>query len=1131
MRERPDLWTKHERIQWGCTLMRLLGEDSLEHLHVLLSGLRSVERSAQAAPFERAVQSARVILGDLLTKNAVQNAVYDFISEAEHRSFVIDPKTLKFTAEYSLDPNVLAAEEILMKGLGRREHGLQLANPNVDLTVELDKDTRVPIRLRGLTFPPIEQHDLRRRPRGPIQVRWAELRALAEELDAEDAREHRPSQFWVTRVGLIRLQQTTGQGLADTDVLNLHELKHLIGLPGAGKSTLIALLCILLARQKRRVAVFFTSIEVSREYLETLRRYEGVRVALLMGRSGQTHRRHSNRMAELIAGQGEGGFARTREGAELFAGSCPLPAFADQWPAKWQLGDAPCESLYEQGSEERKLCPAWSLCGRVKNQRELVHADVWLGHILSADTNVPAHTSEERLRYFELIADTFDLVIFDECDETQKVLDGHGALTLELTGNDQSVHIRIQNMTGLLAANRVKVSDGLLRYILQANEFERHMLRFVSEVRTLFANKRTHRLGVEYADKLLTASFLIREALLAAGSFDDFDHAAFSAISDFWERAMYRAFFSRSENETGWPKAEKYAPALGLDVRDANERWLRVNGALKRYLALDHAAAATEIVEEIAGDLAHLFHARSVNDIREQVRLLIAVGFTVASYQRLAKSARPLAQRGEIPDELVFSKASTEMRELVPRSILGTFSAVRYRRAAEIDGFQVDYLVMDSTPRLLMHRLHEVSRANVLLASATSWLEASTEYHVDKKPDYVLSPSSDQVGTVRLYALPKLHPSTKKPLRFSGGGPDREDNLRLMVRALAQPGAGDLSELQSAVASIRTELGKPRKAALVVNSYDQVRLVVEQINDVNPSLGERTRGVLRELPRGTLNYVLKGQVEELGQDPNVDVVVFPIAALGRGINIVFKSDDEDGGKAAVGSVYFLTRPHPAAGDLSLMVSLLAQRTQHLDHNVMAGLSLSEARQVYDVERYKTYKRISNLLARPMSASRLDDRTLRNFAANLLVPILQTIGRGMRKRMPVEVYFVDAAWAPNSAEGRPESERSSVLVLMRDVLEDCLAHADPDQRDVYHALYGVFLNAFRDVVNLRLPGEGERGRGGTNDLFNPSPAGAEDQFDDFDPDRLLETGEFTPDEDEDLFADVLGDTEEEEGDYA
>ena len=118
---------------------------------------------------------------------------------------------------------------------------------------------------------------------------------------------------------------------------------------------------------------------------------------------------------------------------------------------------------------------------------------MWLGHVLSSDTTVPAHTSSKQLRYFELVASTFDLVIIDESDEIQKVLDNYGTLTLNLTGNVDSIHVNLQRTAGLLAANRQRVSDGLLRYILRANEFERHTLRFVDEIRNYKTTDQTLR--------------------------------------------------------------------------------------------------------------------------------------------------------------------------------------------------------------------------------------------------------------------------------------------------------------------------------------------------------------------------------------------------------------------------------------------------------------------------------------------------------------------------------------------------------------------------------------------------------------------------------------------------------------
>jgi hypothetical protein len=332
-----------------------------------------------------------------------------------------------------------------------------------------------------------------------------------------------------------------------------------------------------------------------------------------------------------------------------------------------------------------------------------------------------------------------------------------------------------------------------------------------------------------------------------------------------------------------------------------------------------------------------------------------------------------------------------------------------------------------------------------------------------------------------------------------------------MVTALAMPGPGGSSDLERAARAIRTELGKPRKPALVVNSYDQVQLVVEQIQAVNPRLGERTRGVLRELPsdRSRSHYILRGQVEGLGADADIDALVFPLGALGRGTNVVFTGDDDDRGKAAIGSIFFLTRPHPAAGDLRLMLSLLARSTERLDAEDMRMLTLSEVQSLFDRRRYEVFRQIARLLARPMSASQLDEKTLWAFSANLLVAILQMVGRGMRKRMPVEVYFIDAAWAPNSAESRPETARSSVLVAMREILATCLTTRDADQRDIHLALYGVFAAAFREIDGVIFP---DSQAGEETEDFDPSPAGLEDAMDGWDPDDPVD-GE-TEDEDMD-----------------
>ena len=298
---------------------------------------------------------------------------------------------------------------------------------------------------------------------------------------------------------------------------------------------------------------------------------------------------------------------------------------------------------------------------------------------------------------------------------------------------------------------------------------------------------------------------------------------------------------------------------------------------------------------------------------------------------------------------------------------------------------------------------------------------------------------------------------------------------------------------------MRTEnLKRPRKAALVVNSYDQVRLVVERIREVNPDLSARTRGVLREISGREYSeqrYVLRGQIEGVGSDPDVDVLVFPLAALGRAVNIVFTEDDDDQGKSAIGSIFFLIRPHHAVGDTSLMLSILAKHTEQLDAEDFGRQGLTAVSRVVHQRRYEAFRQVSQLTTRPTNFSQLAPETRKAFAANLLVDILQMIGRGIRKGMPVEVYFVDAAWAPKSALGEMESANSSVLVEMQAVLRQCLNAQDPDERGVYEALYSQSWEAFKEIDGLIPPSVSHEG---TPSEFFPSPASLEDALDGWDP---------------------------------
>lgn len=1066
-------WKGPERILWGCVLMDLLGESTLEHLPLLMGGARSVETSYQCTPHAVAIRNARRRLDNILTRRAVERAVQDLRTHARNNhtdpSYTIDLKTLAFQAAPGQEARIQAARAKLTAALERLPHGKRLA-PLGDLVARVHRDSKhidIPIRLTGLSIPAPEKHNIASSPSSNLVVTLQALRATAKRLDDIDATGEWKPESWTSRLDkVIHLQKRGASGLEDTDTLDLRSLTHLIGIPGAGKTTLISLLCAHLSYDGRRVAVFFTSIETAREYLERLQRYN-IRTALLVGRSPKTHQTHGERLAELIATQGHHGFGESRTGADLFAQTCPLPAFAvnetEAWQ-EWRASDAPCEDIYVSGKETPHLCPLWSRCGRVKNQRELVHANVWLGHIRSADTTVPAHTTNERWQYFELIAKTFDLVIFDEVDESQGVLDGYGAITLELGGTPASIHSEAQKITGLGMSGSFAFSarNQLYPHHYAANTFERHLIRFYEEIDS-FQRNEAGESGNELKNRLLTTNFLIKQALRRANC--GFDGTTRSAIYSFWDSAMYSAFFRDKKLVS---REKPIVAPLGLQREAAEADWKNLVEAFEDYLhALSRTNDVHDELDALAGHFAQLIAPEKKDELAPIARVLVAVGFTIAAYQQLAQHNRMLAVQGILPDPIANRNASRTLQYLVPRGLLGTFSSVRYRAQDDGSGYVIDYLVLDTTPRLLLQRIHDFG-ANVLLTSATSWLPDSPAYHVGVSPKYVLQPKQQAEVRLTLRFMPIKHPIHNKPMRFSGAGSSQFEHLRLMVAHLVKPSVGGSCTLERTANAMSTPKGRARKCALVVNSYDQVRIVVKEIARVNPTIGQKTRGILKSLPEAIESherYILRGQVESLGHDDDVMVVVFPLAALGRGVNIVFHTDDDDNGRAALGSVYFLTRPHPVAGDLRLMLSMIAQETERFDRQTFPSHSLAEIGAEYRNRRQGLYQRVMRLLAQPLQASSLPNREVRPFSANLIIPILQMIGRAIRRSSPAEVYFVDAAWAPKSAINEVDSERSSVLVTMRNLLRTYLEHPDAAECAILTALYGPFATAFNSIEGL------------------------------------------------------------------
>ena len=1101
MRQFPDLWKGAERLNWLFVLQELLGEDSLATAPALLAGMGSVTGSAPMQSYALAVQNLRQLTLDYSSLAALRHAAERYLEHHDigrlESLFDVDPETLRFQRPPTLllARELATAREVLTGVLELRVSRKRRADPSREMAVQFGTES-VPLPVPPLGFAPAEPtgHDLDRE-RGPrIEVGWSELLQEARSMDRwdQDNPGERPGNWEHILAAAELLHAQAAVGLQDTKTLRLDGVQHLIGLPGSGKTTLLVVLARMLASRGRRVALILPSIEVCRQYLALLERY-GVEVGLLVGQSDLTRRRHMDRIAETIGAGPHRGFGQTLPGADRFAANCVLAGFARDGAALWPFGSAPCTKVIQAGSKgsrpEKRLCPLWGVCGRNRAPRELATAQVWLGHVRSMDTAVPSAVSDRELTYYELIARTFDLVVFDEADLVQRTLDEYGANRLSLSGTADSMHRLVQEQvqTRFARGENHRLSDA------EVNVYTRELAEFGNQTNYLVhcLTNLDRSVSGRHKGQLLTSSRILGELMWSRRqetddeAVRDLHRRRIRAVVGAWDRASRAVMADRTGQGAGGDREHAPSDIAGLEPAALKGWETELRALFRQHLAAVYTRRRAEVERQIVDLVSGLALGGGATPAdRGAILLLLHVTFVIRAYQRIVPGTRTMVAEGLLHDQAVSNAVSASLRRYCPENLLGRMSGVRFEfdeaqtTRPNARNVRLSYVSFIAAPRLLMTRLPDLlagedGRAGpaVLLTSATSHLEDSPAFHVDAGLPYVLRKAGAGFGHEgsRMVFSPIADPSFGgRPLRYSGAGKKAEANLLAMVDHLVGRGLRR-AEVLKVARSFDVVDGLHRKAALVVNSYAQAQLIKEHIDRRHPEVGRRTVAVVRARPELSLErgFVTAAQVPELGDDPDWDLLVFPRGALGRGTNVVFSTGPRTR-HATIGSIWFLTRPHPPAGDLGLLESLAGQASEQFDRRTFPeDASVSDLVAAYAKARGTLYAQADRLMREPLMASRLGE-LFRPFTANLMVEILQTIGRGMRGHRPVQAFFVDAAWAPRSAEDETDASDTSMLVQMVDILADCVGHPDPAQRAIYRELYMPFFSPMSKMDGLNLP---------------------------------------------------------------
>ncbi|MGQ0681617.1 MULTISPECIES: hypothetical protein [Bradyrhizobium] len=1126
MRSSPATFDRALRVQWVCAAFHhFLGRRELRGAPALLSGYRSIVDHPALTSFSLPAFNLRQMGISIVSDATLREAISDWATwEAENR----------LSPDYVEPPFAITLDDRLSFSLRVRENdpayvsminALSVPLPDrtwQKSTADVDRPFKIPGEFLGgneslvadtsalagkLASAP--RLDLTPRNRSPIKITLAELERIADELDAIDASapERIPGNFKARLrddVGnpLFSVLSPSKEALASTDTIEISKVKHLIGLPGSGKSTLILLIVVALSRSGLHIVLLLPSIEASLNYVAELERY-GVNPALLVGQSPDARRRHSRKLAERIAASDDtGGMGRTAPGSELLSVNCALAGFLSN--PEPSLGfphlSPPCSDIQQRrqkrdGSETEaegdRLCPLSAVCGRQKSARELANPsrNVWIGHVISTDVRMSPHFASEQIRFFETIARISDLVIVDEADGAQAALDGHALAELDLTGSVDSYEATLlKDLMVPVASGQNQSANSLVQnYTYASQEFSKLNRALVTHL--LDDRRGTAHLN-RFQDTFVTGNTVLAALYLADGNRST---EIYNVIRGLWDGSVRRVMAERSGQVSIRDDDERpeiveldgidintVAVAAGLSQAEVEEAIRETLSAMTRWFGATNVLIREEAGQRVREGFFKIFPPDvTVPDeaAREYFSFLLEVTALVFQFLTLIPMQQAMIAEGVHSRRIFGSGVSVDMARFMPEALVGRLSGIKiyFQDGRKGRTLKLKYVSFASVPRLLLYHLTKllepegIAGPAVLLASATSFLEESPSYHIPVGPHFVLKRENEADAWRRseyLFAPVPDPADPRRNIRLSGAFEDRERGMRAIVDHYL---GGD----DPLISRMRHDFDAGRRTALVVNSYEQVRLIKDHARRNHGSVGRRIVGVvdqIEDIPFSEAGeWVTASQVERLGARDDWDAVVFPMRAIGRGVNIVYP-DGPRKRDAAIGTVVFFMRPHPSVDSLDFTAGLAGRHALDFDRRSLpASAQLTELVASWRENRSQSLDLMRRLLRYPIQAGRLGDLIV-PFTADIMVDVLQTIGRAMRNGCKTRAIFVDEAWAPSSVRGRPDTPNTSMLVCMRDILRGRLEDPDRIARETYSLLYRPFLDPLTRCKGIIFPDE-------------------------------------------------------------
>ena len=831
--------------------------------------------------------------------------------------------------------------------------------------------------------------------RPPITISIKELLSTAEKM-AEIC----PGDPCFTILKTNILKEVNGSTVQPCSELTIREVVNMVGMVGAGKSTLIKVLSFWFHQHGLRMAVVVDTVAETlslQKYLSSL----GVAASPLIGRSERM--KYINQVSQPDE------ICLSASYSQYLTPACLIDGMDEQHDAAIVFGKEPCYSLKK--GNQHYLCPYFEQCSGTKMLRDCYTASVVVTTVAGF---AASRVGTARETFLELAMRDFDLVVFDESDRVQKTLDH---FFMPETSFNNYIRECAEDCSAYM-----KLSSKHREENLAAQRYD-EMQRQSVTVLSCIVKSLHHELGawrkITYGDPFSALTLL--DDLYQTETEFKIPHAVYQAIYNLIDMQDEE----RIRQSTLWAVLDSSCKSTDEFFFDRMyQLWL------------------TELGETFPRPEKN--KARKIQDAR--IKLILRLIYFDHFIRGLSDAYEASHETSYGQNEL-FGFLQTRFRQqqhFLPSALCGNLFGLKKTDEEDIilfRQFAFGRSLMKDLPYLRTDQHGNPAGPHVILLSGSSWAEGSYEYHVNRPVNYILEADAEKrvfLEKTRFFESGFLE-------RISGAGDDQR---------VAQLRAATQKAVDLIISEYERKAGK---ILLVVNSYAQALEVQQTLETAlrKANCSARTCRMIADAinaPSGE-DTVRRGEVSRFAQ-LNADILIAPAMAIERGHNIV-----DEYGHSALSAVFFMVRPMAVPDDIQQKGSKLNGLVEsHCKRETQESLFAYNAR----IRQFAARQWNKMCKTKAFGIAELSEDERKDVVATLFVLILQIFGRLARvtdvSRPAPHVYFIDGAF-----RRRPEKpEDFDCLSELGQYLEKLMTQKESSE--IAKTLYAPFYQAYRKDIS-------------------------------------------------------------------